>query len=243
VRGVEVCPVNALARIAVVEDNDDLRMSLVELLAETGDVVFGYACAEDVDESPETDSADLMLVDLNLPGEDGLSLVARLTRARPNLRVIMMTSRTALRDRVRGYDAGADLYLPKPVDASELLAAVRAMTRRLRAEAQGSVGANPDALHLDMRVLQVRGARGVTEVSATEASLLAALARAPAQRLEHWQLMEILGLELDAESGRANLSVRITRLRGKLAAVGCPGEGLRAVRGSGYRLCVPLQLD
>ena len=229
-----------LIRIGVVEDHDDLRETLVEVLASLGHAVVGFACAEDVDDSAA--AFDLLLVDLNLPGEDGLSLVARLKRAQPSLRVILVTSRAALRDRVRGYDAGADLYLPKPVDETELLAAVRAMTRQLHAETQRVAREAEGLLQLDTRTLQLRGSGGTTTISAVEAALLTALGRAPGQRLEHWQLLEVLGLDLDAEGARSNLAVRLTRLRGKLAEVGCDASALRSLRGTGYQLCVPLAI-
>jgi DNA-binding response OmpR family regulator len=227
-------------RIGVVEDHDDLRDTLVEVLAALGHTVVGFACAEDVDDSPA--GFDLMLVDLNLPGEDGLSLVGRLKRAQPGLRVILITARSALRDRVRGYDAGADLYLPKPVDESELLAAVRAMTRQLQADTHQAAADGDALLRLDTRTLQLRGATGMTAITAVDAALLTALARAPGQRLEHWRLMEVVGLDLDAESARSNLAVRLTRLRSKLIEVGCVTGALRSVRGSGYQLCVPLEI-
>jgi DNA-binding response OmpR family regulator len=231
---------NGSARIGVVEDNDDLRLSLIEVLTAIGHAVIGYSCAEDVDDSPEM--LDLMLVDLNLPGEDGLALVERLKRAQPGLRVIMMTSRTALRDRVRGYDAGADLYLPKPVDEAELLAAVRALTRQLRADSQRTIGDDAGVFKLDMKALRLSGPLGTTEISAVEAALLASLARAPGQRLEHWQIMAVIGLDLDAQTGRANLAVRMTRLRNKLGEAGFPSDALRSVRGTGYQLCVRLEV-
>lgn len=99
-----------LLQIGVVEDNDDLRTTLVEILAGIGHHCTPFGSAEDMEES--TASLDLLLVDLNLPGEDGLSLTARLKRAMPRLRVIMMTTRDGVSDRVRGYDVGADIYLP-----------------------------------------------------------------------------------------------------------------------------------
>jgi DNA-binding response OmpR family regulator len=238
----EARTVDALLRIGIVEDNDDLRDSLVEVLGGLGHVVVGFACAEELDDSAAGGVFDLLVVDLNLPGEDGLSLVGRVKGVQPGLRVIMMTTRTALGDRVRGYDAGADVYLPKPVDESELLAAVRAVSRQLRSDLVNSDDDGAGLVRLDTRALRLVGRQGEVTLAQVEVVMLSALARAPGQRLEHWQLLELLGLDLDDEDGRAGLAVRMTRLRGKLGQVGCPASALKSLRGSGYQLCVPLEL-
>jgi CheY-like chemotaxis protein len=127
--------------------------------------------------------------------EDGPSRVGRVKRVQPGLRVIMMTRRTALRDRVRGYDAGADIYLPKPVDEDELLAAVRALSHQLRLEAVKTSDDGADVLQLDARGMRLVGLN-VAPLAWAEVVLLSGLCRAPGQRLEHWQLLELLGLDL-----------------------------------------------
>lgn len=228
-------------RIGVVEDSDDLRESLVELLGRLGHAVQGFACAEDLGEAVGSEPFQLLLLDLNLPGEDGLSLAGRMKRVLPGLRVIMLTTRTALTDRVRGYETGADLYLPKPVAEEELVAAVRSLARQIHTERTQEANGAPGSLRLRARDLQLQGPAGVALLNSAEVTLLAALACAPGQRLEYWQLIEGLGLEVD-DASKAILSVRMTRLRGKFAQVGCPGHALRAVRTSGYQLCVPLEI-
>jgi DNA-binding response OmpR family regulator len=234
--------VEALLRIGVVEDNEDLRDSLVELLGGLGHAAVGFSCAEELDDSAASGVFDLLVVDLNLPGEDGLSLVSRVKRVQPGLRVIMMTTRTALGDRVRGYDAGADVYLPKPVDESELLAAVRAVSRQLRSDVVKTGDDSAGLLQLDLLAMRLVGPHGEASLARVEVVLLSALARAPGQRLEHWQILELLGLDLDDDDARAGLAVRMTRLRGKLGQLGCQASALKSLRGSGYQLCVPLEL-
>lgn len=237
----EIADDDPALKIGLVEDNDDLRESILELLDRRGHTPVGFGCAEDIDDVPASELYDLFLVDLNLPGEDGLSLVTRLKRAQPGLRVIMMTSRTLLRDRVRGYDAGADIYLPKPVEEAELLAAIRAVSRQLRAEAQ-KASAEEGALQLDARTAKLRGRRGEVQLNADEVAILVALARASAQRLEYWQLIERVGVDVNDEAGKGKLAVKVTRLRGKLMQVGCPSASLRAVRGSGYQLLAAIEV-
>lgn len=232
---------DAQLRIGIVEDNDDLRESLVEVLHGLGHSAMGYSCAEDLSGSPAAEAFELLLLDLNLPGEDGLSLAARLKRVQPGLRVIMMTTRTALLDRVRGYDVGADLYLPKPVAEDELLAAVRALARQIHADTLKTVDGSAAPLRLNLRALQLQGDQGAAALNPGDVALLSALARAPGQRLEHWQLIEAMGLDVD-DAGRANLAVRITRLRAKFSQVGSAGGALKSLRTSGYQLCVPLEI-
>lgn len=230
-----------LLRIGIVEDNDDLRDSLTEVLRSLGHLVTAFTCAEDTADLTVTEAIDLMLLDLNLPGEDGLSLAARLKRVQPGLRVIMMSTRTAVDERVRGYEIGADLYLPKPVSESELIAAVRALARRIVSETREAARDRSALLQLSVQTLELRGPHSTIAVNATESALLLALARAPGQRLEFWQLLQATG-EDTTEATLANLPVRMTRLRGKLTQAGCAASALKALRSSGYQLCVDLEV-
>ena len=124
----------ARLNILVVEDNDDLRQTMVEVLAGEGHHVSGVDCAEAV---PECIGAlDLILIDLNLPGEDGLSLARRIRSTQPDIGMIMVTARRLPADRKRGYDSGADIYLPKPIAFEELCAAIESLSRRISASRQ-----------------------------------------------------------------------------------------------------------
>jgi DNA-binding response OmpR family regulator len=228
-------------KICIVEDNDDLRESLVEVLRDQGHVVLGLASAEELVEAKHLEPFELMLLDLNLPGEDGLQMAQRLKRVQPGLRIIMMTTRTSLIDRVKGYDTGADLYLPKPVAEAELLSAVRALARQIRGDTLQAQNSHEVALTLDPQAQLLSGPQGVVPLNPVEVTLLTSLAFAPGQRLEHWQLIESMGLEV-GESSKANLAVRITRLRGKLGQAGCPGSALRSLRSSGYQLGAAIEI-
>jgi len=228
-------------KICIVEDNDDLRESLVEVLQHQGHEVRGAGSAEELPETGHLEPFELMLLDLNLPGEDGLQVAQRLKRVQPGLRIIMMTTRTSLIDRVKGYDTGADLYLPKPVAEAELLSAVRALARQIRGHTQQSQNGHPAALTLDPQAQLLSGPQGVVPLNPVEVTLLTSLAFAPGQRLEHWQLIESMGLEV-CTSSKANLAVRITRLRGKLGQAGCPGSALKSLRTSGYQLGAHIEI-
>jgi len=124
--------VAAHLNIVVVEDNEDLREAIVDVLAALGHRVLGLSCAEELGDEGAQAMIDLLVVDLNLPGEDGVSLSRRLRSTQPGLCILMMTARDTVRDKVAGYEAGADIYLTKPVSIEELSAAVQSLGRRLR---------------------------------------------------------------------------------------------------------------
>lgn len=220
--------------ILVVEDHDMLREVTVALLQAHGHQARGAMCAEEVDDLPGLELPDLYVIDLNLPGEDGLSLARRLRRARPGVGVIMATARTQLADRVAGYGHGADIYLPKPVDPAELLAAVQALGQRIRQVPQEQL------LQLDVQRLRLQGPQGeLVHLTPTEVQLLVALSQAAQQTLARWQVAVHLKLDT-AGSQRTNLDVRLSQLRKKLREAGAPEPCLQAIRNHGYRLCVPL---
>lgn len=225
--------------IVVVEDNQDLRDAIVEVLGTMGHDALGLSCSEELGDEGAQARIDLLVVDLNLPGEDGVSLSRRLRQAQPGLHIIMITARSSVYEKVAGYEAGADIYLTKPVSVEELGAAVRSLERRIHAQR------NPPDLQPKLAVkldsLQLVGPRGAKELSSVEVDLLSALARAPDRRLAYWQLLEIMAREADTAS-LTNLAVRMTRLRKKIQAAGFDGPTLRVIRHEGYQLRVPVHL-
>jgi DNA-binding response OmpR family regulator len=125
---------SASLNIVLVEDHDLLRTVTQSVLTDSGHKVLALSCSEEVDDAISSMSPDLYILDLNLPGEDGLSLAKRIRQSHPRVGIIMTTARTDVADRLDGYESGADIYLPKPTDPSELLAAAVALARRLRPE-------------------------------------------------------------------------------------------------------------
>lgn len=231
----------ARLNIVVVEDHDDLRDSLVELLQSKDHQVVGLSCAEEVDDALGTDPVDLLIVDLNLPGEDGFSLSRRFRSAHPQAGIIMVTARHKIADKVQGYESGADIYLPKPVDPHELLAAVTAVSRKLPAKAVMNAAEALQALTVRVMTLKVEGPLGIEKLTDGDVAVITALARAPSQRLALWQLMQTLGLSLD-DASKSSLEVRIVRLRKKLMAVGADKNCISNIRHVGYQLCVPIEI-
>ena len=225
--------------ITLVEDHDSLRMLLAQALEEAGHQVLALSCAEELGDEAGGQNADVFLVDLNLPGEDGLSLLQRLRAAHPLAGLVVISARSALEARLQSYEAGADLYLTKPLEVRELCAAVASFARR-RQHLAHTTAADGLQLALQQLALSHRGGEPV-HLTPAEAALLAAFARAPGQRLAYWQLAETLGMDLQNFS-KPTLEVRMVRLRKKLVDAGAPAVCIEAVRGHGYQLCTPLQL-
>jgi len=227
---------HAALNILVVEDNDDLRDAIVDALAHQGHHVHGVDCAEAVPELAERVGIDVMVVDLNLPGEDGMSLTRRLRAVQPGMGIVMLTARSLSEDKSAGYLSGADIYMTKPASAAELHAAILALARRLRPAAA------TDTLELDVRRLLLQGPAGRVLLTSNEVLVLAALCRAPDRRLERWQLLECLGHQ-EAHYSKPAFEMLITRLRKKLQSLHREEDKpIRPVRGVGYQLCVDVRL-
>lgn len=221
--------------ILVVEDHDDLRETTVAALSDMGHQVKAVANAEALDEALPGFAPDLLLLDLNLPGEDGISLARRMRQVQPNLGIIMVTARVQARDRAAGYNSGADIYLTKPTSIEELGAAVRALGRRIR-----PVSNSADSIGLNLVTLQLHG-RETVDISSVEGILLTAFIRSHDHRLEHWQLLELAGKTLD-EASKSAMEVQIARLRKKLQQAGAGNPAIKSLRGTGYQLCVVVEI-
>lgn len=228
---------NTLVNILVVEDHDDLREVTVDALIKFGFAVKGVDCADSMDEELGKFRPDVVVLDLNLPGEDGLSIARRLRSADPGLGVIMMTARNQAEDRMLGYDSGADIYLTKPTTPKELHSAIRALIRRIQPEKPVS-----SRLELRLHSLQIHGPAQDVNVSDQELMILNALIRAKDHRQEIWQLLELRGKEPDELETKA-LAVQIVRIRKKLEQAGGLGPTIKSIRGVGYQLCVGITIN
>lgn len=129
-------------RIAVIEDDEDLRANLLLTLRSKNLPAWGAASAEEFYREHAVSPADIVLVDLGLPGEDGLSALRHLRR-NSSLGVIVVTARGGAENRIAGLEAGADHYFIKPVDSRELLAAIESLWRRMISSAAVEVPAIP----------------------------------------------------------------------------------------------------
>ena len=224
-------------RIVVVEDHNALREVTVAALSDMGHDVRGVDCAEALNDELARFQPDILILDLNLPGEDGLSLAKRMRAVEHNIGIIMVTARNQPNDVARGYTSGADIYVTKPASPEELDAAIQALARRIKPQAEIL-----DHLTLNGQTLRLSGAADRVDVSDSDALLLAAFAKARDQRLETWQLLELLGKQVDEPEKRA-LTVQIVRLRKKLEQAGGREPTIKSIRGTGYQLCIGLRID
>lgn len=219
-------------RILIVEDSARMRRVL-----EAGLTEEGYA-VESAPDGPAGLSLawdgrfDLMLLDLNLPGLDGLDLLRQLRAGRSDLPVIVVSARDGVDDRVAGLDAGADDYLVKDFSFEELLARMRAVARRPGARAEPVLSYGD--LTLDPgRGRAFRGERPL-DLSAREYALLRMLLRHADQVVSRSRLYEsVWNISYDALSNVLDVYIRL--LRNKMEAAGEP-RLIHTVRGRGYRL-------
>lgn len=219
-----------MLNIAIIEDHKALREIFEDHLLGDGYSVFSGFSAEDLDGYFASNRADVLILDLNLPGEDGLSITKRYRQAYPAIQIILLTVRAEAKDKIVGYDSGADLYLPKPISAEELSAAVNSVKRRLLKD-----GAYQDVVKLDLlRKMLIRHNMKV-KLGSAEALILKGLIEAPNRSLEYWQILELLSLDV-TEKNKGNLGVYIHRLNKKLSEVGVPEPSIQSLWKLGYQL-------
>ncbi len=200
-------------------------------LQEHGYVVDAVASGQLALRYLETYEYEVAIVDWRMPEVSGLELIQRLRRRGSALPILMLTARDAASDRVVGLDEGADDYLVKPFDFTELLARVRALQRR--GESLQSRVVEVADLTLDTTTREVRVGKHDPHLTATELSLLEILIRrSPAVVSRRSIALAVWDEEADA-LGSNTLDVHLARLRGKIAA---SGAKIESVRGLGYRV-------
>lgn len=228
--------------IVIVEDHDAMREVMMEILSSHGHHVRGMASAEEFSEAVGTDlPVDLLILDLNLPGEDGLSLSRRYRAEHPLVGIIMVSARQRVDDKVKGYDSGADIYLQKPVANDELIAAIQSMSRRLLQPVNSMETLQAKHFTLDPASLLLSGPKGASILTDVEALILTSMVRRPGQRIDISELLLLLNQDPESYS-KAALEVRMVRLRKKLQFVGADKLCIRAIRLKGYQLGVVVKL-
>lgn len=226
-----------MIRVALVEDNLDLLDEIAFNLRDEGLDVTACADGKALDRHLAHASVEVVVLDIGLPGEDGLSIARRLRNTQPHLGLIMLTARVTIRDRVLGMEEGADVYLCKPVDMRELVLVIRALVRRIGVEVAGHDAVSCVLFPEDCKLRTPSGEH--MELTHSEVLLLSRLARAPGGQATRRQLIEALGARYSDYDER-RLEALISRLRRKLDPISLAGESLRAVRGIGYALAMRL---
>ena len=222
-------------RLLLVEDNPQLGELVTAGLAREGFVVDWRRDGESALEARALATYDAILLDLGLPDGDGLDLLKRLRRERDSTPVLVVTARGELDDRVRGLDLGADDYVVKPFDVSEVAARCRALLRRPGACLGIVLTCGNVSLDTVRRLLTVNGAP--VPASPREAALLEHLLRRSGDVVPRASLEDRL-YAMDAEVTPNALEVAVSRLRKRLQAAGAD-VALRTVHGVGYALFGP----
>lgn len=223
-------------RIIVVEDYTSLREQLVIHLQTDGHVVHGADSGVELDELLEKSAEpDILILDLNLPLEDGNSIANRMRRAFPNMGIIMHTVRVSTSEKVKGYAHGADMYVSKPASPPEISAAVLSLGRRLRPLTQSDW-----TLDLYKKLLISPSNQRISLLPA-ELLTLHHLTLAPNMMMTSEQLLELLK-STHPDWGKVNLEVHFSRFRKKLLTLLKNEPIIKSVRSIGYQLCLPLKI-
>jgi two-component system phosphate regulon response regulator OmpR len=221
------------AHILVVDDDVRLRALLSRFLAEQGFRVTTAEHAAEARDKLRFLQPDLMVLDIMMPGESGLSLTEALRREQFDLPVLLLTARGAPDDRIAGFEAGADDYLPKPFEPNELVLRIRAILRRAAAPSAPAAPVQLGQATFDPERGELRSPTGTVRLTGGEAALLTALARRPHEVLSREDLVAAIGMD---ESGERAIDVQVTRLRRKIEADPREPRFLLTVRGRGYVL-------
>ncbi len=229
-----------LSHVLVVDDDPDLQSLLADYLGANGMRVSTAGDGVQMREQIARDPPDAIVLDLMLPGEDGLSL-ARDLRRTSDVPILMLSARGEEIDRVVGLEVGADDYLAKPFGPRELLARVRALLRRMRPTEPVDFTADSkpvEVMHFGPYLLDIAGLRLLRghedlDLSTAEFALLRAFAEHPNRVLSRDTLIQWLkGYDRDAFD--RTIDVRVTRLRRKIEADPAHPVYIRTVRGEGY---------
>lgn len=231
--------------LLLVDDDPELRELLCDYLGQSGFRITAVGDGREMQRALDAAPVDLVILDLMLPGEDGLSLCRRL-RAKSRIPILMLTARGDEIDRIVGLEMGADDYLAKPFNPRELLARIRSVLRRAESLPENLADEDVRAFRfagwtLDTRTRQLLSPAGVlVDLSGTEYKLLRLLAEHPNRVLSRDQLLEFTQGREAAPYDRA-IDMQIGRLRRKLDDDAREARLLKTVRNEGYVLAVAVE--
>jgi two-component system, OmpR family, response regulator len=228
-------PIHVLA----VDDDPSVRQMIADYLGDNDILVTALPSGQTIAEVMARHTIDLLILDLKMPGEDGMQ-IARKLRGESDIPIIILTGRNEEADRVMGLELGADDYLTKPFSPRELLARVRALLRRSRthetvADGLARIRAYRFAgWELNVRVRRLTSPQGETiAITNSEFNLLVAFLAAPQRVLSREQLLDLSRLHNDEVFDRS-IDVQVGRLRRKIEPKGSRTELIRTERGAGY---------
>lgn len=228
---------NCDAHLLIVDDDERIRVLLQKFLMRNGFLVSAARDAAQARRLLGGLEFDLIVLDVMMPGEDGVSLTQSL-RETISTPILLLTARAETSDRISGLEAGADDYLAKPFEPKELLLRINAILRRVPQET--TVEAGPKVLHLgavryDIERGELWQGASLVRLTATESQLMRLFSACPGEPISRAKLVEDLGRDKGQAQERA-VDVQITRLRRKIEADSKKPRYLQTVRGAGYML-------
>ncbi|MET3115950.1 two-component system OmpR family response regulator [Undibacterium sp. GrIS 1.8] len=235
------------SKILIVDDDRDIRSLLADYLDGHGYSTLMAADGNAMWAALDSNQVDLVVLDLNLPGDDGLTLCRNL-RAKSMMPVIMLTARSEPLDRILGLEMGADDYLPKPFEPRELLARIRSVLRRTQSMTLGSNGEQVQRLKfsdwtLDLKARHLVSPEGmVIALSGAEFRMLNIFLDHPNRILNRDQLLNMTHGR-DADPFDRSIDIQISRLRQKLREDARSPQIIKTVRNGGYVLSVNVTME
>lgn len=229
------------ARLVVVDDEAEIRAMVADYLGKNGFAVRRCASGKELDTALASGPADLVVLDVSMPGEDGISIARRL-RASTKTSIIMLTGSDDVVDRIVGLEVGADDYLTKPFDLRELRARIRAVLRRGGVVVpENGVVANASGrlvpfgkVSLDLERHCLVDCKGETHrLTASEFDMLSVFAANPNRVISRERLLDTGGAADDEPFDRA-IDIRIARIRKKIETDPATPQVIKTIRGAGY---------
>ena len=224
--------------LLIVDDDERIRSLLQQFLVQSDYLV---STAEDAEQARTILSAiefDLIILDVMMPGQDGISFTAELRTLQNNTPILLLTARGETEDRIKGLEAGADDYLPKPFEPKELLLRINAILRRMPDLKEDQMMPKTLSLgHLKYDVARNELWEGETQIrlTTTESQLMKIFTSALGEPISRVDLVTSLGRDISSAQDRA-IDVQITRLRRKIEVNPGQPRYLQTVRGAGYML-------
>ncbi len=215
-----------MLNIIIVEDHVDLREELVDFLSRPDWDVRGVGSGALLDIALQEKQADILILDLNLPDEDGIQIAKRIRIALPHIGIVMLTARNAAYDRALGYGMGADVYLTKPAHVGELESVIHNLDKRLGKKPQFQI------LRLNLQRCTIQKDRYIpVKLTLLETDFLHQLASANDYRV---------ATEFFTQT-KQNVAVMVSRLRQKLQSIESSSL-IRTIHGLGYQLSAPIEV-
>ena len=224
--------------LLIVDDDERIRSLLQQFLIQSDYLV---STAEDAEQARTLLSAiefDLIILDVMMPGQDGISFTAELRKLQNKTPILLLTARGETEDRIKGLEAGADDYLPKPFEPKELLLRINAILRRmpdLKEDQMVPKTLNFGNLSYDVARNELWEGQNQVRLTTTESQLMKIFTSALGEPISRADLVTSLGRDISSAQDRA-IDVQITRLRRKIEVNPSQPRYLQTVRGAGYML-------